>query len=473
MPKQHPIFVRVTALLLSLLAAICAAESRQISVYAPQTSYQVAILVRGGVDYVGLTALLEPLGGVETSVKGNKLALTFNGVGAEFQEGTRQARAGANSKLEMSANFLLVDGHGYIPVAWINQLLPILAGQPVEFHAKSGHLFIGSPQIHFSAELRHSPSRLVLTFPAPVNPSIQVEKGRVHLFFHREPVVSSGTDAIHYGDPFLLGTSFTEVPGGAEFVATVQQPATASLGDGGRTVTIAPVGALPAAPPQLNGAVPATGISNAPPAPAPRPRPFVVLDAAHGGSDNGEALTPTLQEKAVNLALARQLQKELEARGVPVVLTRAADNALTADQRATSANTSHASLYIALHSSATGHGVRIYTALLAPAQPGQGAHSFVPWETAQSPYLAKSSAAAATLASACDLATLPVRSSAAPLRPLNNVTLAALAVEVAPLGPAAEELASPEYQQKIAATLASGIAVLLSQAEAGRMEAAP
>jgi N-acetylmuramoyl-L-alanine amidase len=155
------------------------------------------------------------------------------------------------------------------------------------------------------------------------------------------------------------------------------------------------------------------------------------------------------------------------------VLTRAADNALTADQRATSANTSHASLYIALHSSATGHGVRLYTALLAPAQPGQGARSFVPWETAQSPYLAKSSAAAATLASACDLATLPVRSSAAPLRPLNNVTLAAVAVEVAPLGPSAEELASTEYQQKIAATLASGIAVLLSQAQSGRMEAAP
>ncbi len=472
MQKEHSIFVRVTALLLSLLVTICAAESRQLSVYAPQTSYQVAILVRGGVDYVGLTALLEPLGPVETSIKGDKLALSFNGVEAEFQEGTRQARAGANSKLEMSANFLLADGRGYIPVAWINQLLPILSGQPVEFHAQSGHLFIGSPQIHFSAELRQSPSRLVLTFPAPVNPSIQVEKGRVQLFFRHEPVVSSGADNVHYGDPFLRGTTFAEVPGGAEFVATVQQPATASVGDGGRTVTIAPVGTLPAAP-QLSGAVSAAGTSNARPAPAPRPRPFVVLDAAHGGDDNGEALSPTLQEKTVNLALARQLQKELEARGIPVVLTRAADNALTADQRATSANTSHALLYIALHSSGTGHGVRIYTALLAPAQPGQGARTFVPWETAQSPYLAKSSAAAATLASACDLATLPVRSSAAPLRPLNSVTLSAVAVEVAPLGPSAEELASPEYQQKVAATLASGIAVLRTQADERQMEMAP
>jgi len=465
MPKEHPIFVRVTVLLLSLLAAICFAEPRQINVYAPQTSYPVAILVRGGVDYIGLTDLLEPLGRLESSVKGSKLILTFNGVDAEFQEGTRQARAGANSKLEMSANFLLVDGRGYIPVAWINQLLPILASQPVEFHAKSGHLFIGSPQQRFSAELRHSPTRLVLSFPAPVNPSIQIEKGRVHLFFHREPVVSNGAGTVHYGDPFLLGTSFAEVPGGAEFLAMVQQPATASLGDGGRTVTIAPVGALQSAapvPPQPSGAA---GPSNAQQTPAPRMRPFVILDAAHGGNDNGVEFSSTLQEKTVNLALARRLQKELEARGIPVVLTRTADNALTADQRAISANTSHASLYVALHAAATGHGVRIYTALLAPAQPGQGARAFVPWETAQSPYLAKSIAAAATLASGCDMAGVPVRSSAAPVRPLNSVTLAAVAVEIAPLGPSAEELTSPEYQQKIAAALASGIAVLRSQVE--------
>ena len=471
MPKEHSIFVRVTALLLSLLAAVCVADSRQISVYAPQTSYQVAILVRGGVDYVGLTDLLEPLGRLETSIKGNKLTVSFNGVEAEFQEGTRQARAGANSKLEMNANFLLVDGRGYIPVAWITQLLPALSGQPVEFHAKTGHLFIGSPQLHFSAELRHFPSRLVLTFSAPVDPSIQVEKGSVHLFFRREPVVSSGADTVHYGDPFLAGTTFAEVPGGSEFIATVQQPASAAIGDGGHTVTIAPAGALPATPlPQPSGALPAAGPSNAQetPAPAPRVRPFVILDAAHGGSDNGAELSQTLQEKTVNLAMARRLQKELEARGIPVVLTRVADTALTADQRATAANTAHASLYVALHSSTTGHGVRIYTALLAPAQPGQNARTFLPWASAQSAYLAKSSAASATLASGCDLAGLPVHSSAVLLRPLNSVTLAAVAVEVAPLGTSAEELASPEYQQKIAAALASGIAVLHSQ-----MEAAP
>src|ERR1039458_51490 len=248
MLKEHPIFVRVTALLLSLLAAGFAAEPRQISVYAPQTSYQVDILVRDGVDYVGLTDLLEPLGRLESRIKGHKLILNFNGGETEFQEGKRQVRAGANSKLELSANFLLVDGRGYIPAESIVPLLPSIAAQPVEFHAASRRLFVGATQLHFSAELRHSPSRLVLSFPAPVKPITQIEKGRVHLFFHREPVVSSGAGNVVYDDPFLRSTSFAELPGGAEFIATVQQPATVSIGDGGRTVTIAAVETPPPAP---------------------------------------------------------------------------------------------------------------------------------------------------------------------------------------------------------------------------------
>jgi N-acetylmuramoyl-L-alanine amidase len=474
MLKVHPIFVRVTTLLLSLLAMGFAAEPRRISVYAPQTSYQVDILMRDGVDYVGLTDLLEPLGRLESRISGTKLVLTFNGTEAEFQEGKRQVRPAANGKLEMSANFLLVDGRGYIPAASITLLLPRIAGQAAEFHAPPRRLFVGSTQFHFSAELRHSPSRLVLSFPVPVNPSTLIEKGRVHLFFRREPVVSSGADIVSYGDPFLFSTSFAEVPGGAEFIASVQQPATVSIGDGGRTVTIAAAVVPPPAPPAPQLAAPSTPASSsaqAPPAappPVQRVRPFVILDASHGGNESGAVLSPTLLEKTVNLALARRLQKELEARGIPVVLTRVADNLLTGDQRAVSANTSHVSLYVALHSSASGHGVRLYTAMLPAAQPGQGARSFLPWELAHSPHLAKSSVAAAALAAECASEGLPVRSSAVPLRPLNSVTVAAVAVEVAPLGSSPDELATPEYQQKIAAALATAIAALR-----GKLEAAP
>jgi len=226
--------------------------------------------------------------------------------------------------------------------------------------------------------------------------------------------------------------------------------------------------------PSANQSAPAAAVQPA------RSRPFVILDAAHGGSETGAVFSPTLLEKTVNLALARRVQKELEARGIPVVLTRVGDTLLSWDQRATSANTSHASLYVALHASSSGHGVRVYTAMLAPlvaanaapnpAPPPQGQpnRSFVRWEQAQSPYLDKSNLAASALAAECVSQGLPVRRSMAPLRPLNSITLAAVGVEVAPLGSSADELANPEYQQKIATALASAIATLRAKLEAAQ-----
>ncbi|PSH03625.1 MAG: hypothetical protein CXZ00_11255 [Acidobacteria bacterium] len=458
MLRAESIFVRVATLLLFLLAVGLAAETRRVVVYAPKTNYQLDILVRDGVDYLGLTDLLEPLGHVESRLEDNKLKLSFNGGEAEFQDGKRQYRVRANARLDLAANFLLVNGRGYVPVVSVTQLLSRIAVQPAEFHDGSCRLFIGSTKISYSAELRHDPSRLVLSFPAPVKPSTLVEKGRVHLLFHREPVVSSGADKVSYGDSFLLSTSFAEIPGGAEFIATVQQPATVSIGDGGRTVIISPATQPPSAP----GTVPAPTASPAaqPHSPVPRPRPFVILDAAHGGSETGSVFSPTLIEKEINLMLARQLQKELESRGISVVLTRVADNPLTGDQRAIAANTSHSSLYIAIHSSASGHGVRVYTSMVPALQPRQTRRSFLPWELAQSPHLDQSRIAASAIAAECAYRGLPVRSSAAPLRPLNNVTIAAVAVEVAPLGASADELAAPEFQQRIAATLATSIASL-------------
>jgi len=472
MPKAHSIAARITIVLL-LITAGFAAEPRRIAVYTPQTNYQVDILVRDGVDYVGVTDLLEPLGRSESRVNGSRFTLIFNGNAADFQDGKRQYRTSSSNKLELASNFLLIDHRGYIPVASIVQLLPHVADTRAEFHAVPRRLFVGSTQFRYAAELRHGPSRLVLTFPVPVSPSSMIEKNRVRLIFRREPVVSNGADSVSYtGDPFLVSSSFSEIPEGAEFIASVLQPAVVSIGDGGHTVTITAAVQAQALPAGSTGqsASRANEAHRAaqPAAPAPRARPFVILDAAHGGSDTGSVLSANLLEKTVNLALARRLQKELEARGIPVVLTRVADNLLTWEQRAESANTSHASLYVALHSSSSGHGVRVYTAMIAPPPPGQTNRSFLPWELAQAPYRERSDTAATALAAGCRDEGLPVRSSAAPVRPLNNITLAAVAVEVAPLESSADELGSAEYQQKIVTALASAIAKVRGKLEAAQ-----
>ena len=56
-----------------------------------------------------------------------------------------------------------------------------------------------------------------------------------------------------------------------------------------------------------------------------------------------------------------------------------------------------------------------------------------------------------------------VRTLSAPLRPLNNVTTAAIAVEVAPPAADLSVLNAPDYQQLITGAVANGIVAIRSQ----------
>ena len=63
---------------------------------------------------------------------------------------------------------------------------------------------------------------------------------------------------------------------------------------------------------------------------------------------------------------------------------------------------------------------------------------------------------------------IAVRALAAPLRPLNNVIVPAVAVEVAPSADGVSSLLQPAYQQLIAGSIATGIAATRDKLEAGR-----
>ena len=87
---------------------------------------------------------------------------------------------------------------------------------------------------------------------------------------------------------------------------------------------------------------------------APQPKPpavprfLVLIDPAHGGTDSGAAITPSLAEKDVVLALARRVQRELASRGIAAGMLRNSDVAISLDQRAVSANAARPALYITL-----------------------------------------------------------------------------------------------------------------------------
>jgi N-acetylmuramoyl-L-alanine amidase len=187
-----------------------------------------------------------------------------------------------------------------------------------------------------------------------------------------------------------------------------------------------------------------------------------VVDASHGGTDRGEALSPTLAEKDVTLAFARLLRQELESRGISTLVLRDSDANLSLDDRAFFANSTHAAVYVVLHATSTGHGVRVYTSML-PYSNGDDSGPFRSWATAQASFMPLSRIAAASVAEALKKDEITVRDLTAPLRPLNNIVTTAIAVEVAPPASNVSALTAPDYQQLVAGAVANGIAAVRAQ----------
>ena len=79
----------------------------------------------------------------------------------------------------------------------------------------------------------------------------------------------------------------------------------------------------------------------------------VAIDPGHGGHDTGALGKDGTTEQAVNLAVARQLQKMLKMRrGAPVVMTRDADYSVSLPQRLETVTRGQADVLLALHTQA-------------------------------------------------------------------------------------------------------------------------
>lgn len=80
----------------------------------------------------------------------------------------------------------------------------------------------------------------------------------------------------------------------------------------------------------------------------------VVLDAAHGGTDEGAHGTGGIVEKDTCLALARAVEARLSQGGLKVVMTRESDETVSFDQRAAIANAQPNAIFVSLHVGSTG-----------------------------------------------------------------------------------------------------------------------
>lgn len=90
----------------------------------------------------------------------------------------------------------------------------------------------------------------------------------------------------------------------------------------------------------------------------------IVVDPGHGGKDPGAISYRGLEEKVLNLKVAKYLKQELEQKGFRVILTRSQDIYLTLQERVDIAKKHNADLFISIHSNANRSrqmkGVEVY-----------------------------------------------------------------------------------------------------------------
>lgn len=454
-------------------------EERHLSIYSNAANYSLAVQSRQGVDYVGLLEVLEPLGTVSAKANGHRWKIRFNNLEGEFTDGKLQAKAGGTS-IDLAASFVLENDRGLVPLSSLAILLPRLLGGPVTLHAAARRLFVGNAAVHFTAQIsKTTPTVLVINFTSPVNPTITTEPGRLAMKFTREGLVGPATPTITFDSKAIPSATFQEDNGAAELTVSGTVSLMASFSNDNRTITIAQpqaaaVQGRPASAPALPAASsPAVPSPTAPSSAAPLPGSsfgetrhyFAVIDAAHGGDESGATLAGQLLEKDITLAVARSLRQELAARQMTALLVRDADVAMTTEQRASLVNSAHPAIYLCLHASSQGTGVRLFTSVIPRGASDQG--PFVEWESAQVQFLPSSQKVAARLGAALQTLQVPVRSLPAPLRPLNSIRTAAVAIEIAPPD-LTTGLNSATYQESVARMVAIGLAAMRDELEAGR-----
>lgn len=117
----------------------------------------------------------------------------------------------------------------------------------------------------------------------------------------------------------------------------------------------------------------------------------VVLDPAHGGTDEGAHGSNGIIEKNVTLALAQVVQTQLLLSGLNVVMTRQTDKTLSFAQRSAIANAQHNAVFITLDVGSTGQVGTAYAYYYdffreSDLTPPSVAGGMLSWDQAQRPW---------------------------------------------------------------------------------------
>ena len=258
----------------------------------------------------------------------------------------------------------------FVPVDFVPRALGPALGIPVELRKPSRMILVGGvrvPRVAASLEALGALARLTLDV-APQTPHTVAQEGsRLVIKFEADaldaalPPVSApdliqnsridGASLILDLGPRFGSFRTSDLPGdrgsGRIIVdvitlTTAAPPATPPPATAPPATPPVTPPAAPASPPPLLNLAPSGGIRT------------IVVDAGHGGTEDGAHGPGGSLEKHVTLSVARRLKAALEARlGVRVILTRDADATVELDERAALANNNKADLFVSLHANAS------------------------------------------------------------------------------------------------------------------------
>lgn len=390
----------------------------------------------------------------------------------------------------------------FVPIDFVPRALAEALGTRLELRKPSRLLLMGDirvPRLAGRIEALGALARLTLEV-APATPhTVSQEGNRIVVRFEAD-----GLDATLPTSPvpdMIQGVRPSDQPSaivvdlGAKFSSFRTSDVPGDRGSGrvlievmaATTETPTPTPAAPLDPPPLLDLAPAGGLRT------------VVIDAGHGGAEEGAKGPDGTLEKDITLSVARRLKSALEARlGLRVILTRDRDEAVGLDERAAVANNNKADLFLSLHANASVRpstaGAEVFYLSLddygdEAQRLAQGEGEALPvfgggsreievilWEMAQARYIEQSAALAQTVEGSLR-SRVPMSPRAiqqAPFRVLVGANMPAVLVEMGFITNPEQEkqLASDAFQNILVQALVDSV-VAFRDSRTGNRTAAP
>jgi N-acetylmuramoyl-L-alanine amidase len=251
----------------------------------------------------------------------------------------------------------------FVPVDFVPRALGPALATRLELRRPSRLIVVGDlrvPRVTARAEPAGIQLRITIDV-APATPhSVAQEGSRLAVRFEADALdaslpASPAPDLVQAIRPAETGVAVI-VDLGPRFASFRATDAPGERGAGRIVIDVAPATteASPAATPSAPAPAPADPTPPLVDLTPPSGLRTIVIDAGHGGDEQGARGPQGTQEKDVTLSVARKLKAAIEARlGARVILTRDSDRTMPLDERAAVANNNKADVFISLHANAS------------------------------------------------------------------------------------------------------------------------